>query len=69
MSVFVLCLSGCSESNEPMRGVTLESIEDFPASYEVIADSEETLTVRVVLDAERDLSGSITRKFEVLNVT
>lgn len=55
MSVFVLCLSGCSESNEPMRGVTLESIEDFPASYEVITDSEETLTVRVVLDAERDL--------------
>lgn len=42
-------------STEPLHGITLESIEDFPASHQVIADSEQPLTVRLVMDAERDL--------------
>lgn len=40
---------------EPLHGITLESIEDFPASHQIIADNEQPLTVRLVMDLELDL--------------
>lgn len=42
-------------TTEPLHGITLESIEDFPESHQIIADNEEPLTVRLVMDLELDL--------------